>query len=275
MVLNIKNIQNLHTHTCYCDGADTPEEIVITAMNKGHMSIGFSGHSYMDYSPMFKKTGDKTEVYKKNVLDLKEKYKNLIKIYLGLEVDLYSNPDMSGFDYLIGSVHYLKCGEEYIGFDRNAMVVEDIIKRYFDGNGMKYAKAYYQTLAKLPDFGKFDIIGHFDLITKHCETRNFFDTSSKEYINAACEAAEALAGKIPFFEINTGAIARGYRTSPYPSIAIIKELKRLGFGVVITSDCHDKAMLDYRFNEAAEILKICGFKEKYILSDYGFKSVGL
>lgn len=271
----MENLQNLHTHTCYCDGADAPEEIVITAMNKGHMSIGFSGHSYMDYSPMFKEKGDKTEAYKKDILALKEKYRNRIKIYLGLEVDMYSNPDMSGFDYLIGAVHYLKCGEEYVGFDKTAADVEDIIKRYFNGNGMEYARAYYQTLAQLPDFGKFDIVGHFDLITKHCETRDFFDTSSKEYINAAFEAAEALAGKIPFFELNTGAIARGYRTSPYPSVTMIKELKRLGFGVVITSDCHDKSKLDYKFNEAAELLKSCGFKEKYILTDHGFVAVSL
>lgn len=271
----MKKIQNLHTHTYYCDGADTPEEIVITAMNRGHMSIGFSGHSYMEYSPIFKKMGDKTEEYKKDILDLKEKYKNVIKIYLGLEVDMYSNPDVSGFEYLIGSVHYLKCGEKYIGFDKTAMDVEYIIKRYFNGNGMEYARAYYQTLAELPNFGNFDIIGHFDLITKHCDTRNFFDISSKEYVSAAFEAAEALAGKIPFFELNTGAIARGYRTSPYPSLTIVKELKRLGFGVVITSDCHERAKLDYKFNEAAELLKSCGFKEKYILTDQGFVAVSL
>ena len=67
-------LQNLHTHTSYCDGIDTPSEIVITALEKKFTSIGFSGHSYMKYSPMFAKNGDETEVYKKNVLELKEKY---------------------------------------------------------------------------------------------------------------------------------------------------------------------------------------------------------
>ena len=58
-------------------------------------------------------------------------------------------------------------------------------------------------------------------------------------------------------------------------MTIIKELKRLGFGAVITSDCHDKTKLDYKFNEAAELLKSCGFKEKYILTDQGFAAVSL
>lgn len=55
--------QNLHTHTVYCDGADTPEEMVISALSKGFDSIGFSGHSYMSYSDYCGDT-DKTEEYK-------------------------------------------------------------------------------------------------------------------------------------------------------------------------------------------------------------------
>ena len=268
-------LQNLHTHTCYCDGADTPEEIIIAAMNKGFDSIGFSGHSFMIHSPMFLRMGDKTEAYKKEVLRLREKYKDQIKIYLGLEVEMLSDADMVGYDYLIGSVHYLKIGDEYVGFDRGEEAVEKLINTYFDGNGMKYAKAYYEALAQLPKYGDFDIIGHFDIITKHSDNRMFFDTSSKEYLDAAIESAEALAGEIPFFELNTGAIARGYRKNPYPSTALIKELKRIGFGVVITSDCHDKTMLDCKFDEAAELLRECGYKEKYVLTDCGFTAVSL
>ena len=268
-------LQNLHTHTCYCDGADTPEDIIIAAMDKGFDSIGFSGHSFMTHSPMFVKLGDRTEEYRKDVLKLREKYKERISIYLGLEVEMLSNANITDYDYLIGSIHYLKIGDEYVGFDKGEKDVELIINTYFGGNGMKYAKAYYETLAQLPLYGNFDIIGHFDLVTKHCDNRKFFDISSKEYINAAVEAAKALVGKITFFELNTGAIARGYRKSPYPSITLIKELKRLGFGVVITSDCHNKSMLDCGFDEAAELLRNCGFKEKYILSDRGFTAVSL
>ena len=188
---------------------------------------------------------------------------------------MYSEADMSVYDYLIGSVHYLKDGDEYIDFDKGVQDVENIINNNFCGDGMKYAKAYYSTLAKLPCYGKFDIIGHYDIITKHCETKKFFDTDSKEYKDLAFDAIHSLRGRIPFFEVNTGAIARGYRTLPYPSVDIIKEMKNLGFCAVITSDCHDKRMLDYKFDEATELLRECGYKEKYILTKDGFEAVSL
>ena len=267
-------IQNLHTHTTYCDGADTPEEMVVAAISKGFDSIGFSGHSYMSYSPYIS-GGDKTEDYKKEIIRLKNAYKDKIKIYLGLEVDMYSQPDMTEYDYLIGTVHYLKKGDEYVGFDRSQQTVEDVINNHFDGNGMEYAKLYYKSMAELPKYGNFDIIGHFDLIAKHSDNITFFDETSKEYLDAAFEAAEVLAKHIPFFEVNTGAIARGYRKTPYPSIPIIKFLKELGLGAVITSDCHEKDMLDCKFDDAEELLRTCGFKEKYILTDDGFKAVSL
>ena len=171
-------IQNLHTHTCYCDGADTPGDIITTALEKNFTSIGFSGHSYATYSQLLAKYGDRTEAYKKDVLDLKKRYEDRIKIYLGLEVDMYSNPDMNGYDFLIGSVHYLKCAGEYVNVDRPVTDVENGINRYFSGDGMKYAKAYYETVAQLPQYGRFDIIGHFDLITKQHDIFKFFDISS-------------------------------------------------------------------------------------------------
>lgn len=273
-MVKIMYLQNLHTHSTYCDGKDTPEEIIIAALSNGFTSIGFSGHSFMDYSD-YLGDADKTDEYKMEILRLKKKYEDDIKIYLGLEVDMYSTPDMTGYDYLIGSVHYFKIGEQYVGFDRNDKEVEKIINTYFNGNGMDYAKCYYRTLAQLPEYGNFDIIGHYDLIAKHIEKRMFFYESSKEYLDAAFETAEVLAKTIPFFEVNTGAIARGYRKTPYPSITLIKRLKELGFGAVITSDCHDRASLDCYFNEATELLKFCGFKEKYILTDCGFTAVSL
>ena len=265
--------QNLHTHTTYCDGADTPEEMISEALKKNFTSIGFSGHSYMHYAPEHSMSKDGTEQYKNEIRFLRKKYQNELDIFCGLEMDMYSQIDQTGYDYLIGSVHYLIQNGQYIGFDRSKEVVEDVIKNHFGGSGIKFATAYYKALETLPKYGKFDIIGHFDLITKHCENVEFFDQNSDEYKTAAHKAAKALAGKIPFFEVNTGAIARGYRTTPYPSEFLLKELKSFGFGAVVTSDCHNKHMLDCEFEAADKLLKKCGFKEKYILTKQGFKSV--
>ena len=40
---------NYHTHTTFCDGRDTPEQIVQEAIRLGCPAIGFSGHSVAPY----------------------------------------------------------------------------------------------------------------------------------------------------------------------------------------------------------------------------------
>lgn len=271
----MEHLQNLHTHTVFCDGKDTPEEVVQKAIEKGFFSVGFSGHSYMTYSEYYVSRPDYTEEYKAEINRLKEKYKGVIDIFLGLEVDMYSAPDMTGYDYLIGSVHYFKIGEELVGFDRNLETVKKVINDYFDGDGMKYAKAYFRECTYLPEYGSFDILGHYDLITKHSDAEKLFDEDSKEYKGWVTESLEALKGKIPFFEVNTGAISRNYRKTPYPTPFIVKEMKRLGYGAVITSDCHDAEYLDCHFDEARQLLSDCGYTERYILTKDGFRAVAL
>ena len=56
-------LQNLHTHSTYCDGKDTPEEIINAALDMGFDSVGFSSHSYMHYSPASVKIGDKIKMF--------------------------------------------------------------------------------------------------------------------------------------------------------------------------------------------------------------------
>lgn len=261
--------QNLHIHSTWCDGADTPEEMIAAAMEKGFDSIGFSGHSPMAYSPGHAMSPEGTEFYKQEIRTLQKKYAGQIEIFCGLEVDMYSEVDLTGYDYLIGSVHYFRFPDTTVGFDRSQAEVQRVIDQRFGGDGMAYARAYYESMTWLPRFGNFDIIGHFDLITKHSENCTFFDTESKAYQNLAIEAAEALAGKIPFFEVNTGAISRGYRTTPYPAPFLLKELHRLGYGAVISSDCHDRRALDCWYPEAAGLLLAHGFREIYVLTAPG------
>ncbi|MBO5370820.1 MAG: histidinol-phosphatase HisJ family protein [Clostridia bacterium] len=265
--------QNLHTHTTYCDGKHNMREIIEIALNKGFGSLGFSEHSYMYFAPERSMSLEDTVKYKAEIKALKEEYKDRIKIYCGLEVEMYSQIDLSDYDYLIGDSHFLNIDGELIGFDRPLDTVKDIIKRYFNGNGMDFALNYWKSLATLPEHGNFDIIGHIDLITKHLEKEPLFDTEDIRYKKAALEAIDALNGKIPFFEVNTGVIARGYRHTPYPSPFLLKELCQRGFKAVITSDCHNAEMLDTGFDLARELLTECGFKERYILTDSGFEAV--
>lgn len=269
-------LQNLHIHTTYADGKDSPEEIVLKAIEKGFDSIGFSEHSYMEFSDYpYQMTIADMDKYRSEIYGLKEKYKSQIEIFCGLEYELFSEVPVNGFDYLIGSVHYLDFDGEKIGFDRGVDEVRIFINKNFGGDGLKFAKKYFETLLLLPQKHTFDILGHFDVLIKTNEFNRFVDTTSKEYLNYGYEAIHNLKGKIPLFEVNTGAIARGYRTMPYPQIDFLKELKKCGFGAVITSDCHNKDFIDCYYNEAKELLEKAGFNTKWVLTANGFKEVRL
>ncbi len=270
----MNTLQNLHQHTTFCDGKDTPEEVVLAAIETGFGGIGFSGHCYMPYT-QYSMSLESTVAYRQEIARLKEKYGHLIDVFCGLEFDICCPERPEGYDYVIGSVHGLRFDGVDYEFDGKADHFIKMITEHFGGDGMAFAKEYYRQLAWLPDFGDCDIIGHFDLVTKHRDTHDFFDSESKEYRYAAIEAAEALAGRIPLFEVNTGAVARGYRNTPYPDPFIIKEMKRLGYGVVISSDCHQKHLMNCHFEEAKELLRSCGYAQRHILTKDGFIPVPL
>ena len=68
----------------------------------------------------------------------------------------------------------------------------------------------------------------------------FFDTSDPRYIESSRSAAKAL---IPFgipFEINYGAITRGYRTLPYPEKTLLDFISENGGYFIRSSDAHSK-----------------------------------
>ena len=266
-------LQNLHTHSTFCDGKDTPEEMVLEAIKGGFDSLGFSSHSYIpggEYYCMQDFDG-----YKAEICRLKEKYKDKLEIFLGIEFEMYSPKDLDGYDYIIGSSHYIKVGDEVIDIDLKAPEIKKIVDNYFDGDGMKLARKYYETIAQMPEYVIPDFIGHFDVIRKNTEKIELFDTSSKEYKNYALEALHALTEKNDIFELNTGCISRGHLKKPYPDEFILKELKKLNKKIVITSDCHNKAFLDADFNLGEELLKSIGFSEVYVLKKSGFVPIKL
>ena len=267
--------QNLHTHTIYCDGKDTPEEIILAGLKKEFNSIGFSIHSYVPHSKTVVIPLDRIESYKVEINRLKEKYKGVIDIYLGIEYDFYSDGFEDGYEYTIGSVHYLKTKNGIQGFDNNLESTLNYIDAHFDGDSLAFAKCYYETVAKLPTIKNFDILGHFDILTKNNELKKFLDTESKQYLDYAKDAISALKGKIDIFEVNTGAISRGYRTSPYPSKELLKEFLIQGFKPIITSDCHNKDFLDCYFNDTKLLLKEVGFKSQCQLINNKFEEIYL
>ena len=85
ILLNPGGKANFHTHTCYCDGKDRPEELVKKAIELGFTALGFSGHEYTEFDPDFCMSLEDTEKYRAEISRLKEKYRDSLRIYLGTE----------------------------------------------------------------------------------------------------------------------------------------------------------------------------------------------
>ena len=65
---------DLHTHTIYCDGKNTTEEMVQAALTKGLICLGFSGHGYAPYDTDACMTREGAAAYRAEVAALREKY---------------------------------------------------------------------------------------------------------------------------------------------------------------------------------------------------------
>ena len=240
-------LSDFHVHSTFSDGKNTPEEIVLKAISAGIKNLGFSDHSYtLDESYCMSK--EKKELYINTISALKERYSNDINIYCGVEQDFYSTENTEGFDYVIGSVHYVKANDDYIAVDKSLDYFKLAVERYFEGDCIKFAESYFKTVADVVKKTNCDIIGHFDLITKF-NGSGLFDETDKKYINAWKSAADELLKCGKPFEINTGAISRGYRTFPYPSLDIIDYIKKNGGRFILSSDAHSAENLCFQFDK--------------------------
>ena len=54
---------NLHSHTTYCDGKNSPEEMALAAMDRGFDVFGFSGHSYTAFDESYCMSRSMTDAY--------------------------------------------------------------------------------------------------------------------------------------------------------------------------------------------------------------------
>ncbi|MBQ9419568.1 MAG: histidinol-phosphatase [Synergistaceae bacterium] len=252
-------LADFHVHTCYCDGKDTPEDIVVEAISRGMKKIGFSGHSYTSFDPHVCMSPDSTAQYKAEINRLKHKYESQIEILCGIEQDYYADFPAEGFDFVIGSLHYVTCGGEYIAVDHTFKHFEDAVEK-FGGDVYSMLENYFSTVSNIVSKTGADIIGHFDLISKFNDGNKFFDENHERYIKATENALDTLLKTGKPFEINTGAISRGYKKDPYPSKQILKYIAENGGKVILSSDSHRKETLMYGFKECEELAKSLGLE---------------
>ncbi|MEA5040127.1 MAG: histidinol-phosphatase HisJ family protein [Clostridiaceae bacterium] len=240
---------NFHTHTVFCDGTDTPEQLVLAALDRGFDALGFSGHGETPFDHSYCMNSISARRYRSEIAALRTRYAGQISLFCGVEQDYCAGAPTTGYDYMIGSVHYLMIGDTYLPVDENPALLRQGADRYFGGDFYALVEAYYRAVADVAERMGADLIGHFDLIAKFNEGGQLFDEQHLRYRAAAFSAAEALLKSGKPFELNTGAMARGLRSVPYPAPFLAEWIAARGGKLVLSSDCHDHAALDFGFEE--------------------------
>ncbi len=262
---------NFHTHTTFCDGKDTPEEMVIAAIDKGFTALGFSGHSFFEPEKEINMSVEAQKEYIKQITALKHKYKDKIKIFCGIEQDIFSPEPVYPYDYRIGSVHNIFKDGKYYDIDASAESTKNTVDTVYGGDFDAFAEDYFSLFSTVLEKTNADIIGHIDLISKFSETLGY--TQSERFLKA-CE--NAIIKLVPYnkpFEINTGAMARGARSVPYPTKEILELIKKHGGKIAFSSDCHNKDYLDFGFDKAVELALNTGFYEHAVITENGTQYV--
>lgn len=245
---------DLHIHTTWCDGKSTPEEVIKAAIDSGMDVIGFSSHSYTSFEPYGLNPESEIQ-YRAEIAKLKIKYADKIKILLGIEQDDLSDyPASDEYDYIIGSVHCIPTEDEPLVTDHTPEILDEGVQKYFGGDYYAYAEKYFERLAKVVENTNADVIAHFDCLAKFNEKSNFFDEEDPRYVAAWKKAADELLKTGKPFEINTGAISRGWRTDAYPAKPIRDYLKEHGAKFILSSDSHTASTLECKFADYSDYL---------------------
>ena len=260
---------NLHTHTLFSDGTGGVRENIESAIQKNMSSLGISDHSFTACDQTYCMKLENYPRYESVIKELKREYEGKIPVFLGIEKDFYSETDNERYDYLIASIHYMIRNGEVYAIDHKPEIQMKCINDAFGGSVLDFAKAYYEMAVLHAEKAKPTFIGHIDVINKF----SLMPEDSLEYQKIASEAVAEIIKYCPVFEVNTGAIARGYRKLPYPAPSILKSILDFGGELVLNSDSHRPENLDFFFGKSVEIIKAQGFDHILEFTGEGFKKI--
>jgi len=263
---------NYHTHSTYCDGKNTPEQMVQSALQRGFNALGFSSHSMYPFSSDWHLQSREHSAYSKEIHRLKLEFKDNLEILLGFEADFIEGvcaPKMSRFaefnpDFLIGAVHYVPGKKGFIEADGSNQDVLDGIKKYFDGDAKKAVQEYFYLERQMLKTCDFTIIAHCDLIRKQNGPKvdaPLFDENSDWYRKEISLLADEIARAGVVAEVNTGGMSRGYMANPFPYGELLSLLIEKKVPLTLSSDSHSAETLDFAFDDMIQIIKKTGCNE--------------
>ena len=264
-------LSNAHSHTTHCDGKNTAAEMIEKARVLGFTSLGFTDHGEQGFEFAYSMDEAREAAYLEEMRTLQQQTDDL-RIWVGVEEDIIASAEVKirhrqQLDYVISSSHYVhnpdgtpaQLNGEWVAIDGGSALLRSYVDECMDGDGLALAKHYYDVFSAGIRQAKPDIIGHFDLIRKNAVKANLFDEKDPAYRRIALDALESVRG-IGILEINTGAMARGYMETPYPTLELLGAWREMGGQVTITSDCHNAEYLSFGFDTAMKMLCRVGYR---------------
>lgn len=219
---------DLHNHTVRCNHATgTVDQYVEKAIEHNIDVFGFACHAPMEYETEYRMSFEEMETYEKDVLRAREKYAGEIHVALGYEVDFlegYMDERVlkADVDYLIGSVHFINGW----GVDNPESVFE-YIRRGIDDVWF----GYFMHVEQMAKSGKFDVVGHIDLI-------KIFNYLPQSDVRASIEnALKAIKQSNMVIEINASGLRKPIGEQ-YPSRQILEMAYGLEIPITFGSDAH-------------------------------------
>lgn len=259
---------DLHMHTFYSHGKNSPQEMLAAAEKKGLAIIGFTEHSPRpegyNYTREYRdKLTRLFPEYIREVSGLRARPSPSCEVLLGLEMDWFpAERDFAArackaydYDYLIGSVHFL----DHWGFD-------DLEKPWLEaGEAQKRAwyEEYFLNWLSMLESGLFQIAAHPDLI-KIFSVQNFREWLERPQSQALVhKCLRALKASGMAMEISSAGMRKACGEF-YPCPAIMRMAKELGLYVSLASDAHSAEDVASLFPELAAYAKQFGFDKQAV-----------
>ncbi len=249
---------DLHTHTNYSDGAESVLQMAEAAIAKGLSTLGVSDHAPVPWENTWCIKPSRIREEGAEVSRVKAQLQDRLTLLWGTELDMCSPRDDTPYDYVIGSTHELLLQGAHRSVDESEQAMLYTVREYFGGDYYAYTKAYFDALAHWAQ-RDIDILGHVDIVTKFNEGGRHFDETDARYLRPAEDAIAAIAARGHIFELNSGAISRGYRKSAYPSPQLLGMIRAHGGHILLSSDAHAGAFVAFRFAQMEAFAKDCGF----------------
>jgi histidinol-phosphatase (PHP family) len=270
-----------HAHSRFDDGKEELESYIQEAIAKKFNVFGFSAHAPVIFDSSWNMKSENFEEYIQTAKFLREKYKDSLEIYTGLETDYYPGctdwRNKKGIDYTIGGVHFLKNEETggYMPVDGTRQEFEQSLKEGFDGDIDAFISAYFgmirDMLLNMPP----NIVAHLDVFRKNNSSNAYFSEDDEHYREEVSKTLEIISLTQAIVEINTGGMSRGYVKEPYPSIWVLQACHDLDIPIIINSDAHSPDMIDAYYPQVVQLLKYIGYGTQRILCRDEWRDVSL